>query len=99
MIRKSLPIVVATAVAAIAMPAPQASATQPRMSLPEAVNLCTERARRFAQVPYGQFAEEPPRARVEQDYRACVFANSQRYPVAPPKYRDSILGLLGQRES
>ena len=74
-------------------------AAQPRMTLQQAVDLCTERARKFAIVPYGKHGEEPPRARVEQDYRACVYANSHRYPVRPPDYRDSILDLFRNRSS
>lgn len=80
--------------AAGALVALPACAATPRMSLEEAVSICTERAKRFAQVPYGRFAEEPPPERVAQDYRACVFANSGRYPAEPPRYRESVLTHL-----
>lgn len=66
----------------------------PKMSLPQAVDLCTERAVKFGRIPRGQFADEPPPEMVEQRFRACVFANSHQYPSEPPKYRDSILTTL-----
>ena len=83
-------LTLAAALASIAVPVGAA----PRMTLEQAVELCTERAKRYARMPQGRLGEEPPRARVLQDYRHCVFANSHRYPVAPPKYRDSILTTL-----
>ena len=91
-------VLLAAGLAFVAETTPSVAA-QPRMTLQQAVDLCTERARKFALVPYGRHAEEPPRARVEQDYRACVYANSRRYPVRPPEYRDSIMDLFRKRSS
>lgn len=70
------------------------AAAQPRMSFDQAVDLCTERARKLALIPHGPYGDEPPRVRVEQEYRACVYANSRQYPSTMPQYRVSILTLL-----
>ncbi|MEM6618222.1 MAG: hypothetical protein AAF631_02850 [Pseudomonadota bacterium] len=71
------------------------SEAAPRMTLEAAENLCLERAIRFAEQPYGRFGEEPPPNRVRDQYRACVFANANRYPTREPAYRQSILRTLG----
>ncbi|MEM7441304.1 MAG: hypothetical protein AAF393_17055 [Pseudomonadota bacterium] len=66
----------------------------PRMSLPQAVDVCTKRAVQFAKIPRGPVGEEPEPSLVEQRYRACVYANARQYPSEPPKYRQSILTPL-----
>lgn len=85
------PLLLVVVLASLAGPA---AAAQPRMSFAEAVDVCTERARKFALIPRGPYGEEPSRSRVEQDYRACVYANSHQYPSEPPRYRDSVLTVL-----
>lgn len=87
-------VALAALVGMAGLPRP-AEAAGPRMSYESAVKLCTKRAQRFGRMPYGRGGDEPPPARVEREYRACVYANSHQYPSAPPRYRGSILKDLG----
>ena len=65
-----------------------------RLTLDQAVQKCTDRAIAFGRAPFGRFGESPPENMVQERYRACVYANSNQYPVAKVKYRESILTLL-----
>ena len=79
---------------AATLAAAAAQAAPPRMSLSQAIDLCTERARLQGRQLYGRFGDEPPPNLINERYRACVWANSHQYPPGPPKYRDSVLTLF-----
>ena len=65
-----------------------------RLTLNQAVQKCTDRAIAFGRAPFGRFGESPPENMVQEQYRACVYTNSNQYPVAKVQYREPILTLL-----
>lgn len=65
-----------------------------RLTLNQAVQKCTDRAIVFGRTPFGRYGVSPPESMVQDQYRACVYANSGQYPVAKVKYRESVLTLL-----
>ena len=67
----------------------------PKRSFAEAVDVCTDRAVKFGNSTFGKAADFPQPDMVQQRYRACVFANSGKYPKAPVQYRKSVLRDLG----
>jgi hypothetical protein len=84
-----------TAVLTLALAlSPVAVEASNRLTLDQAVQKCTDRAVIFGRTPFGRFGESPPENLVQDQYRACVYANSKQYPVAKVQYRDSVLTLL-----
>ena len=73
---------------------PVASEARNKLSIDQALRICKDRAVKLARQPHGRYAEEPPEYLVQTEYRACVFANSGKYPILKVEYRESILTLL-----
>ena len=75
-------VLLAAGLAFVAETTPSVAA-QPRMTLQQAVDLCTERARKFALVPYGRHAEEPPRPDRPPRRRRAVGSHPRRPRLSP----------------
>lgn len=84
---------IALAAVAVTM-IPHGAQARTKLTFEKAKQVCTDRAVRFGQQPFGRLANEPPENLVQTRYRACVYANSGQYPTAKVQYRDSILTLL-----
>lgn len=77
---KALVLLPAVAVLAACQPTP-------RMSLEEAIAICTKRAIAFGRMPFDPERDEPPNSVVQDNYRACVWAYSGQYPPGPVVWR------------
>lgn len=63
------------------------------LSYDKAVDICTDQAVLFGKKPFGRFADEPPPNLVQDQFRACVYGYSQRYPAHKVKYRETVFRL------